>query len=66
MTRNERIAREIEGLDRAELAALREWFWEYDAEAWDRQMEDDVRAGRLDALAESALAAHKAGKTKAL
>ena len=66
MTRNERIAREIEGLDRAELAALREWFLEYDAEAWDRQMEDDVRAGRLDALAESALAAHKAGKTKAL
>ena len=28
---------------------------EKDAEVWDRQLEEDVRAGRLDALAEEAL-----------
>ena len=36
-------------------AALRDWFAERDAEAWDRQIEDDVASGRLDALADEAL-----------
>jgi hypothetical protein len=37
------------------LATLRAWFAEYDAEIWDRQIVDDVAAGRLDQLAEEAL-----------
>lgn len=32
-----------------ELAAFRAWFAQYDAEAWDREIEEDVRAGRLGA-----------------
>jgi hypothetical protein len=39
----------------AELDAFRAWFAEFDAAAWDRQMEDDVSAGRLDAFADEAL-----------
>ena len=35
-----------------DLAALRAWFAEFDAAAWDRQFERDVAEGRLDALAE--------------
>jgi hypothetical protein len=35
----------------AELETFRAWFAEVDASAWARQMEDDVAAGRLDALA---------------
>jgi hypothetical protein len=31
------------------------WFAEFDAARWDRQIEEDVAAGRLDALAEEAL-----------
>ena len=42
-------------LSRQELSAFRSWFAEFDAEAWDRQFEEDVRAGRLDALAKEAL-----------
>jgi hypothetical protein len=38
-----------------ELAAFREWFTPLDAAAWDRQIEEDVAAGRLDALAQEAL-----------
>ena len=38
-----------------DLAAFREWFVQLDAEAWDRQIEEDVAAGRLDSLAEEAL-----------
>ena len=66
MTRMEKLEREIQKLSPEELAGLRDWFRKYDAEAWDRQVEEDVRGGRLDGLAEQALAAHKAGRTKEL
>jgi hypothetical protein len=66
MTRIEKLEREIKKLSSEELANLREWFRKYDAEAWDRQIEEDVRAGRLDALAEESLADYKAGRTKEL
>lgn len=42
-------------LSRKDLSAFRDWFQEFDAEAWDKQFEADVTAGRLDALAEDAL-----------
>lgn len=42
-------------LSREELSVFRDWFQEFDADAWDKQFEDDVTAGRLDALAEEAL-----------
>ena len=42
-------------LSQKELAAFRSWFVEFDAEAWDRQFEGDVLAGKLDALADEAL-----------
>jgi len=46
----------------AELDAFRAWFAEFDAAAWDRQIEDDVTAGRLDALADEALEDLRAGR----
>ena len=46
----------------AELDAFRTWFAEFDAAAWDRQMEDDVAAGRLDAFANEALGDLRAGR----
>jgi hypothetical protein len=66
MTRLEKLEREIQKLGPEELAVLRDWFRKYDAEAWDRQIEEDVRVGKLDRLAEEALTAHKAGRTKEL
>ena len=45
----------IRRLPPQDLATLRAWFAEYDAKVWDRQFEEDVAAGRLDALAEEAL-----------
>ena len=52
------IERAIQTLEPTDLAAFRAWFAEYDADAWDRQIDDDVAAGRLDALADEALADH--------
>jgi hypothetical protein len=66
MTRLQKLEQEIQKLGREELANLRDWFRKYDAENWDRQIEEDVRGGRLDRLAGEALAAHKAGRTKEL
>ena len=43
MTRMEKLEREIQKLSPEELADLRDWFRKYDAEAWDRQIEEDVR-----------------------
>src|SRR4029453_2804776 len=37
-----------------ERAAFRAWFAEFDAQEWDRQMESDVAAGKLDRLIEEA------------
>ena len=55
MTTLNEIETAIRQLPVEDLAALREWFAEYDAAAWDRQFERDVAEGRLDALAEEAL-----------
>jgi hypothetical protein len=66
MSRVEVLEREIKALSPEELAELRRWFAEFDAQAWDLQFESDVKAGKLDALAEKALRAHAAGETTKL
>ncbi len=66
MTKVQRLEREIEELTRDELAAFRKWFQKYDSAMWDEQIEQDARAGKLDKLAEKALADHKAGRTQEL
>ena len=52
----------VQRLTPTELDAFRTWFAEFDAAAWDRQVEDDVAAGRLDALADEALEDMRAGR----
>lgn len=60
----ETIERAIEQLPPAELAKFRRWFLEFDAVAWDAQIEADAAAGKLDALAEEALAEYRSGKAR--
>jgi hypothetical protein len=62
MDKIEKIGREIQEFSPAELAAFRKWFQDFDAEAWDRQIEDDVQVGKLDALAEASLQNFKSGR----
>ena len=56
----------IKNLSREELAKFREWFAEFDAQVWDRQIEADAAAGKLARLIEESMADHKAGKTRPL
>ena len=62
MSKIENIEREIQKLTPSELANFRKWFLEFDAENWDRQIEEDVRAGKLDPLAGTAIKAFKSGR----
>ena len=56
------IERAVSLLAADDLMAFRDWFAEFDAEAWDAQIERDAAAGKLDALANEAMAEYKAGK----
>ena len=62
----EALERQVQDLSTEELAAFRRWFAAFDAEVWDRQFEADVKAGKLDTLAEKALQAHAAGQSTKL
>jgi hypothetical protein len=55
MSTVEEIKRAIAGLPSDKLAEFRAWFAAFDAEVWDRELEEDVLAGRLDVLADEAL-----------
>ena len=66
MSRVEVIENEVRHMSREELAEFREWFMNYASEAWDRQIEADAKAGKLDAIAQKALAAHRQGGSREL
>jgi hypothetical protein len=56
----------ISRLSPNELSRLRAWFENYDAHIWDQEFDKDVRSGKLDELANQALADFSAGKYKEL
>jgi hypothetical protein len=55
MTSLEAIEEAVVALPPSDLARFREWFAEFDADAWDRQLDHDAALGRLDRLAKEAL-----------
>ncbi len=66
MTQVEILERNIAELDDDSFAKPREWFIEFDQARWDKQLEADSNAGKLDFLINAALAEHQAGKTRDL
>lgn len=56
----------IARLPPSELAKLAEWFAEYQAQVWDRRLERDAKAGRLDALIEEAEREFEQGRCEPL
>ena len=65
MSTVEQITTAVKRLPKRDLARFRKWFAEYDAALWDRQIEQDVAAGKLEALAREALRDHRVGRTTA-
>ena len=66
MTTVSEITGAVRQLPKRELARFRKWFAEYDAAAWDEQLDRDVAAGRLDKLAREAEREVRAGRATAL
>jgi hypothetical protein len=66
MTTVEAITAAIAELPPDQVAQIREWLNERDEAELDAQIERDERAGRLDALADRALAEYRAGRTRPL
>ena len=53
-------------LSSEEIVRFREWFEELDAQIWDKQFEMDAKSGKLDDLANQAIADFRSGKCKEL
>ena len=66
MRKIEEIEDDIEKLSSQELKAFRRWFIDFDALQWDEQIQEDVKSGKLDNLANEALNDFRAGKAKEL
>ncbi|MEX1097047.1 MAG: hypothetical protein WED34_13450 [Planctomycetales bacterium] len=62
MSTVEELETAVQSLSPEDRAAFRAWFVEFDADEWDRQLEADAAAGRLDWLVAEALADREAGR----
>ena len=60
------IEKAIEKLPNQELFELTHWISARFSDAWDRQIEEDIFAGRLDDLAAEALQEHRSGGSREL
>ncbi len=58
------IEKAIEKLPTDELFELTYWISSRFSDAWDRQIEVDIRSGRLDDVAAEALLKHRAGGSR--
>jgi len=60
------IEKAVLNLSPKKLARFRAWFEKFDAELWDKQFEEDAKAGKLDAIAEKGIEDFKKGNFKEL
>ncbi len=64
VSRIEDIEKAVAQLSPAEFARFRAWFAEFQGKLLDERIRADVAAGRLDWLADEALAEHARGETR--
>ena len=66
MTNIETIEKAVSNLPESEFVKFAAWFEAFEAERFDRRIEQDVAKGKLDRLAEAAMASWRDGKARAL
>jgi hypothetical protein len=66
MTRLEELEQAVAALPEQEYDQFRCWFLERDWEKWDRQIEADAKAGKLDFLIQEAFKAKRESRLKDL
>ena len=62
MTTVSELQEAILGLSEADYSELRRWLLDQDWERWEREFDEDVKAGKLDALASEVLEAKARGE----
>lgn len=60
------LKQKISKLNKEEIEEIKEWFYNFENEKWDTQIENDIEEGRLDDLAKQALIQYQSGKTRGL
>ena len=66
MTKLEQIEKSVAELSPAEIRKFARWFEEHPEAEWDGRIEADIKAGKLDKMADAAIAARRAGNTRLL
>ena len=64
MSTLEQIEEAILTLPSEKFQRLRQWFFDVDYQRWDEQLEQDIAEGKLEALAEEAIAEFNAGRCR--
>ena len=60
------IKNAVSSLSRDQLSEFMSWYERFDTEMWDEQIERDAGSGRLDTIADAAIADHAAGRSRRL
>jgi hypothetical protein len=66
MTTVQEIEQAVVKLPKRQLKDFTSWFESFDAKNWDEQIENDVKGGRLNKLAEKALKEYENGTCQEL
>ena len=56
----------VSKLSNNEFDEFRQWFWQYENERWDAQLEKDIEENKLDSFANEAIENFKKGNYKPL
>jgi len=66
MSEVEELEMRIRKLPSQDQAQLRDWFYEFDNELWDRQIQADFKAGKFTSLIDEARKEFSEGKVREL
>lgn len=66
MSEVQELQMRIHNLPSEEQAQLRDWFYEFDNELWDRQIQADFKAGKFTGLIDEAQKEFAEGKVREL
>lgn len=60
------IEKVVTQLPKDQLSKFRDWFYKFDSDAWDSQIEKDITEGKLDFMVKEAISEYETGKSKKL
>ena len=60
------VKQTVKNFSKSELEKFRSWFYHFDSEVWDKEIEKDILSGKLHNLANQAISEHQKDKTKKL